>query len=71
MLSHGWSEPLAITELRGVSMGLTGDGKQKGVGGLEGMTGAPSFGLSSSYIEKFLVIKVSPCFNKPPIHHVC
>jgi hypothetical protein len=57
MLSHGWSEPLAITELRGVSMGLTGDGKQKGVGGLEGMTGAPSFGLSSSYIEKFLVIK--------------
>jgi hypothetical protein len=52
-VSHGWSELLAISELRGVGMGLTGDGEEKGVGALEGMTGALSFGLSSSYIEKF------------------
>jgi hypothetical protein len=53
MVSHGWSESLAITELRGVGMGLTGDGEVKGVGRLEGMTGALSFGLSSSYVEIF------------------
>jgi hypothetical protein len=34
MVSHGWSEPLAITEFRGVGMGLTGDEEEKSVGGL-------------------------------------
>jgi hypothetical protein len=34
MVSHGWSKPLAITKFRGVGMGLTGDGEEKGVRGL-------------------------------------